>query len=205
MFTMSEENHIVGVKKKLRKHLVPFKQYVEKTVLKSRMDQFYLSGGAIASLIQNHEPRDLDIWCRNKKSMDILLDYITTFDPVMVMDVNSKYREKVGKDGKLITENATTIKCGDVAVQLITKNYGEPKVITDTFDFLHCTPHYDIAADKLYISERQYFACKNKLLLPANANIIYNGEREPKFLERGYKRYEEEIEYEYVEDVLDEG
>jgi hypothetical protein len=100
-----------------------------------------------------------------------------------VADVNEKYSDFIGKDGKMITANSITMKDGN---SFITKYYGDINHVKKHFDFLHCTPHYSLKEEKLYISQRQYDACLNKKLIVNNSKVIKK-HRVIKFKERGYR------------------
>ena len=144
------------------------------------MSDLFLSGGAIASLLQGDEPKDLDIY--SHVSLDglfrtkLIADY---FDDIA--DITDAYGESE-VDGKIITPNAITMKSG---VQFILMQSGTPAQIKKTFDFVHCTPHFSFADNKLYISKKQYDACVNKKLIVNNHTAVRN-RRIEKFKQRGY-------------------
>ena len=146
------------------------------------LDKMFVSGGAIASLLQGERPNDYDVYCKDYNS-------ILTFSKVLqkdhknsIADVNEKYREFFGKDGKMITESAITM---DNKISFITMLAGSPEFVRNTFDYIHCLPYYDIAENKLYISREQYDACVNKVLVVNNAANV-KPYRENKFFKRGY-------------------
>ena len=146
-----------------------------------RMENWYVSGGCIASLLRGETVNDYDVYFKNKETMEHVVALVTT-PPMLfnVADVDEKYREVLGKDGKCITENAVTMSNG---LQFITRHYGED--IRDTFDFVHCMPMYDIYIDKLYISEEQYNCCVHKLLV-VNEEKNVTAKRQQKFMDAGY-------------------
>jgi len=146
---------------------------------------YFVSGGCFASLLQEEEPKDIDIWFFSQFVADRVVELYTK-DPSYMNEVavwDEKYRDVKGHaSGMMITENAVTLKDN---IQLITKNYGEPQEVRQTFDFVHCMPYYDSRNDKLYISREQYNCCVNKCLLVNNrANVMRW--REDKFRKRGY-------------------
>lgn len=147
-------------------------------------DCMFLSGGAIASMIQEQEPKDWDFYFGDFAMMDRMKEHLT--DPVHrqhVADVDPKYLEVYGEDGKMITANAITMKDKSSFITMIA---GSPEQIKGTFDYVHCTPHYSIVEKKLYISPKQYHAAKEKRLIVNNAGSI-KSYREAKFKERGYQ------------------
>lgn len=146
-------------------------------------EQFFVSGGCIASLIQGEMPKDIDIWCRDEDVMAQTIKWYEKIQPHRFMLAEAKYRD-VPVGGKMITENAVTLVEG---IQLIRRKSGEVKEITDTFDFVHCKPYYDLKDDKLYISKEQYDLCKKKKLKVNNMDAYQSSPwRSQKFIARGY-------------------
>lgn len=149
--------------------------------------QIYICGGFIASHLQKQKPKDVDFYFESDDAMDkataILLDPSGKFTH-HIADVDPKYRETIGRDGKMITEWAITMKTGH---SFITKHWGEPKELKSTFDYVHCCAHYEIATDQLFISEAQYLAIVNKRLM-VNNPLTFTNKREEKFLLRGYTK-----------------
>jgi hypothetical protein len=143
---------------------------------------YYVSGGCIASLIQGETPNDYDVYFRDVTLQTLVTDTLAQKFPVAIAEVSEKYREFVGVNGLLITENAMTLKSN---IQLITKHCGEPSVVRQTFDFMHCMPFYDTKDDKLHISQEQLHLIVNKKLKVNNPDSLTRY-REIKFLERGY-------------------
>ena len=145
---------------------------------------FYVSGGAIASLLLSEAPKDFDIYCRNESLVGSLQDALIKNYKDQVKDVDEKYREvecwKV--PGKMVTEKSITMNNN---MSFIVMQHGEPDKIKATFDFLHCTPHYDIAEDKLYISRAQFDSIMGKTLVTNNPSAVTPW-RMSKFIERGW-------------------
>ena len=69
----------------------------------------------------------------------------------------------------------------------ITMIYGKPEDVKRSFDFVHCTPHFHLGTMQLFISERQYRACKDKKLIVNNPDNVKPW-REDKFKSRGYTK-----------------
>ena len=146
-------------------------------------EKVFISGGCIASLLQGDEPKDWDFYFKDETTMNTVKN-ICEKNPLFVMDISEKYREVIGRNGKLITENAVTLTNN---VQFILKHYGTPQEVRNTFDFVHCMPYYDVETDQLFISKMQYDACVSKTLCINNRNSVTPA-RIHKFEERGYQK-----------------
>lgn len=95
-------------------------------------DHVFVSGGAICSLINGEQPNDYDVYCKNELTAKSFSKFFSVqHNQHSVADVNEKYRDFEGTNGKVITENAVTLKSG---LQIITGNYGTPKDVRSTFD-----------------------------------------------------------------------
>lgn len=186
VFSRDETDEILAVKNDIKtyvngtKHLYGWPKNVFHTP-----EHFYISGGAIASMLNKEVPKDFDVYCRDQKAGDAVRELLTLQYTSQIKDVDEKYREvdcwKI--PGKMVTEKSITMNNN---MSFIVMNYGEPSEIKATFDFLHCTPHYDIAEDKLYISRAQYDSIKSKTLLVNNVDRVTRWRIE-KFITRGWK------------------
>lgn len=182
MFTREQQEDI-----KVAKTIIMSKMFVlhgEEYIKKCAMpltNSMFLTGGAIASILQRQEPKDWDIYFTHADAMTTLALQLNSYSN-LVADVDDVYRETYGINGKMITNKAITMKSG---FSFITMQYGSPEDIKSTFDYLHTTPHYDIMRNKLYISPAQYDACVNKKLIVNNKDMIKQYRRE-KFIQRGY-------------------
>lgn len=178
MFTDIEKQIIHKVKDQIQKRFDYFKKtpYYKPEL---PWNKVYLSGGAIASLLQLEEPKDWDFYFEDQDSMVTFSSHLRGCE-LFVADVDSKYGD-YGVNGKMITANAITMDDGN---SFITKFFGEPKNVKRQFDYVHCTPHYQNGT--LYISEKQFDAIVNKKLYVVNPTNV-KPYREAKFLERGYK------------------
>ena len=193
-FTPAEREHVQTVKQTLIRKLydpitgllsVPFSNDNTSFADIARSDLF-LSGGAIASLLQGDEPKDLDIY--SHVSLDGL--FKTKLIDEHFDDIDNAYGESE-VDGKIVTPNVITMKKG---VKFILMQSGTPAQIKKTFDYVHCTPHFSFADNKLYISKKQYDACVNKKLIVNNHTAVSN-RRIEKFKQRGYILQLEQREY----------
>ena len=182
-FTDHEIEHILRVKLTIKNMIQPF---ILKLLLNSTTSglttKMFVSGGVTASLINDEKPNDIDVYFTEYDSMNIITDFIKLKHWDYIKSVSENYREYLGVNGKLITENAITL---DDGVQLITKAYGKPEGIRKTFDFVHCTPYYSLADDKLYISRQQYDAIVKQQLI-TNSSMMPTPGRIEKFKKRGY-------------------
>ena len=148
-------------------------------------NKMYIMGGFIASHLQRQKPKDVDFYFEDDDAMDKAVAILTHPDFAnYIQDVDPKYRETIGRDGKMITEWAITMKTGH---SFITKHWGEPKDVKITFDYVHCCAHYEIATNQLFISEAQYVAATQKKLM-VNNPLTFTNLREEKFLLRGYTK-----------------
>ena len=181
-FNAEESARILMAKQKIQEKLNEFNMTIRK-LGSMHEHSYFLTGGAIGSLLRGEEPNDWDIYFFDEQDAEGIFRLYEK-DPsyeneVAVLD--EKYRD-VENGGKLITENATTLKNG---IQLIRKHYGQPGTIRKTFDFVHCMPYYDSRDKKLYISPEQYDCNVNKKLV-RNNNNLFQPHREDKFLKRGW-------------------
>jgi hypothetical protein len=146
---------------------------------------FFLSGGAIGSLLRRETPNDWDIYFFEQYDAERIFNLYENDDSYknQIKVIDEKYRDATTKDGLLITENATTLKNG---IQFIRKHYGQPADVRATFDFVHCLPYYDSRTKKLYISHEQYNLNMSKKLKVNPSSYKYTSSREQKFLNRGW-------------------
>jgi hypothetical protein len=151
------------------------------SIVGSHYDDMYLTGGAVASLLQGETPKDWDIYFRTEEAQkEVISTFVNSFsDEIAVYD--EKYRDIVTSE-KVITENATSLKNG---IQFITKYNGSPDVVRESFDFVHCKPYFDFRTNQLFISKEQYNLCLNKKLKINNMKSV-TAWRQEKFEKRGY-------------------
>lgn len=142
---------------------------------------FFVSGGCVASLLQGDKPKDWDFYCYREDDLNAVKDFLINHT-AFVAEYDEKYRQFDDRDGKLITENAITLVNG---TQIITREFGTEHEIRKSFDFVHCTPYYDIGLKTLFISRKQYDACVYKRLIVNNDKSV-NSYRIEKFKQRGY-------------------
>lgn len=184
-FTDEEVTRILAVKTKLVERLV---ENFLPTAKKVKCEySFFVSGGCIGSWLRGEEPKDIDVWFFDEKIAAPLIRLYKEDESYKneVAVMNEKYRDIPGHPagGPCITENAITLRN---KIQLITKHYGEPDKVRETFDFIHCKPYFDSRDRKLHISYEQYNLNMNKELRVNNALTVTTW-REQKFKERGWE------------------
>ena len=181
-FSSQEYENIIYVKRQIQAHVAKMKKepWAHEYVLP--WNSMILSGGAIASLLQNVVPNDWDFYFTEELMMTAMKSHLEA-KWEHVKDVDEKYQNVTDPHGKMITTNAITMKDDS---SFITMFAGPTDFIKSTFDYVHCTPHYDMAGDTLYISPKQYRACVDKVLWVNNQKSITT-KRCDKFLKRGYK------------------
>lgn len=189
MFTEAEQIKIKFVKEIIKLETESFlhqlADYFPDSVMHKIVQNIFISGGCITSLIHGEKVNDYDLYFKDEDTMFNIKNLFTNQLKEQIEDVSENYREVLGVDGKLITENAITLKS---RIQLITKHFGEPDNIRKTFDFVHCMPYYDFAVDKLYISRIQYDAIINRKMISQkeNFNHFIGTSRVEKFKKRGF-------------------
>lgn len=183
MFTNEEIDHIIDVKLKIKSKLESVFAGPWSSVYLP-WEKVFLSGGAIASLIQGEEPKDWDFYFEDLYAMGKFYEDIKSNHMSSVKDVDPKYAQFVGQDGKMITANAITMKDMTSFIVMIAM---DPPHVKKTFDYKHCTAHFSLRDDKLYISPEVYRAAKNKKLIVNNQHGLKPW-REEKFLSRGYTK-----------------
>lgn len=179
-FSPEEVERILAAKEHLREKFTA--NVVPTWLTFAPLEYMFVTGGAIASLLQGEDPNDYDVYCKNPMDLSSFVNILTRDFTGNIADVNEKYREFVGKNGKMITENAITM---NNKISFITVTIGEPQQVRWSFDYTHCLPYYEIGQNKLYISRLQYDACVSKIL-DVNNPAAVKSYRESKFLERGY-------------------
>jgi hypothetical protein len=149
------------------------------------VERVYVAGGAVASLIQTGTFKDIDIYFRDQRTAEIVNNQIKTKLHAEIADVSEAYKDAnwIIEKGKMVTANAITMH---TKTSYILCEAGEPDQLRRHFDYVHCMPWYDIANDTLHMSNKQYLACKSKLLIVNNIDAK-RARREAKFLSRGYQ------------------
>ena len=173
---------VIALKKKIKDHLsVGFDNFPDVLRLLFKQDCI-LSGSSISSIYHNEPVKDYDFWLKpgSFSNADAIRKNITEKYPDAILDISSTYGDGIGV-APCVTANAITFKN---KFQLIT--LGDFVSERKNFDFLHCTPYYDLDTDKFYISERQFDAIKRKKLIRHSVTREIHHYRISKFKERGF-------------------
>jgi hypothetical protein len=178
-FTELQTNHIHYVKNEIKVHISKMRS---KPWALLPLNDLILTGGVFASLLQADKPKDWDFYFTNYDSMMRVKELLENEGKSYVKDVDKEYKEVMGVDGKMITANAITM---DDDSSFITMMHGTADAIKKTMDYVHCTPHYSLQLDKLFISPIQYKACVEKILY-VNNPLALKEYRTNKFIKRGY-------------------
>lgn len=182
MFSSIDKLHVLHVKDQIQFNL--YKKMSFLSGFNIYKEDWFLSGGAIGALIRGEEPNDYDIWFENIVVSHHMINLITSTPTILdqVKELTGNYFG-LEVEGKLITPNAITMKNG---LQFITNYQGSPDVVRKNFDFVHCLPYYSLSHKKLYISEQQYMACENKILIPNLPIQKIDQKRIAKFASQGW-------------------
>lgn len=181
----STERHKIGMVK--ADILFKLKNLQEEPWFDSNLpwEKVYLTGGAIASLLQGTQPKDWDFYFVDDDTMHKFEKHLLAYQE-SIADVDPRYGN-YGVNGKMITGNAITMNNG---FSFIIKVFGEPNEVKRSFDYIHCKPHYHLKDGNLYISRKQYDCAVRKELVVNNPSAV-KPYRLHKFLERGYKNVSE--------------
>jgi len=136
-------------------------------------NDWYFAGGCIYSLWNDKEPKDYDIFAKNKKAVKKIKKYF-----------------KLHKDKcNVITKNAISMG----KYQFVIKHIGEPEIEVKKFDFKH---------NMFFCDNRGLKTVSNWAFLDSN-NLVFNTERArnvlniisriPKFIDRGMEISQSEI------------
>lgn len=139
-----------------------------------------ITGGCISSLYHGEAVNDIDLYAKTKPQCDAVKKII--IDTKKNLIKSSEVYNLEDKPEPLITANAITLNND---VQFVHMNTADE--CKRNFDFIHCMPWFDISQQKLYISEAQYYAIRDKKLIK---NPQYNREvksqRIDKYIKRGW-------------------
>ena len=175
----------ISLKKKVREHLnLAFDNFPDVLRLLLKKDCI-LSGSSISSIYHNEQPKDYDFWLKDYafKTAEALKANIVERYSSAILDIADNYGQPGAKGAPVpcVTPNAITFK-NKFQLIFIGDYHSERK----NFDFLHCTPYYDLNTDKFYISERQYYAIRDKKLIIHSKTRTLSDYRIQKFMSRGW-------------------
>lgn len=183
-FSNEDVIKIGAIKRLIRNRLELFDDQLPKHVTQYLKDGI-ITGGAFASLWHHEEPKDWDFYFSDSNMMSNFqaLVYNTSPNSMMMDHVKDAgpYFKQTQIDGKLVTANAVTFKCGLQMITMATANHRK------YFDFIHCMPFYDYNKDELRISPQQLDSIKRKQIIK---NPNFQGTPKPfrveKYLDRGW-------------------
>lgn len=176
---------VIALKKKIKAHLDgAYDKFPDVLRLLFQKDCI-LSGSSISSIYHNETVKDYDFWLKPGpfSNADAIRKNIIEQFTDIILDISANYGQPGAKGAPelCVTANAITFKN---KFQLIT--LGDYHSERKNFDFLHCTPYYDLDADKFYISERQFDAIKRKKLIRHSETAEIQKYRIEKFKQRGF-------------------
>ena len=149
-------------------------------------DNCVISGGCISSILLGTRVNDIDIYCKNTSKVTDIAQFLKSHSDLVKEIDNTKYADTAATylSGplKMITDNAITLKNDVQFITFMSEEEGARK----NFDFVHCTPYYDILTNKLYISEAQLQAIKSMKLVPNKDVNTITIKRLEKFKARGW-------------------
>lgn len=144
-------------------------------------DHCYISGGISASVFHGKPVNDIDVFFSVSSSCSefIQKQFFELLETNYKNDIADSHSYSwMNVDGKVITENAITLKN---YIQLI--HYKHQR---NMFDFIHCMPYYKPSADEYYISRNQYDSIANKKIILRDEKCRPASSRLHKYLKRGW-------------------
>lgn len=142
------------------------------------LNHAYIVGGSIASILQQQEPRDYDIYFIDEAS-------VKKFEKLKHnLYMKHKYKSKQADTYQLTLKGDKPTK--KVEIQFITKYSGLPLEVIKRFDFVHCMNYY-IPKTKEHFLYSLNTVLTKELVFNKNAAYPINAlKRISKFLLRGY-------------------
>ena len=130
----------------------------------SLLENAFIAGGAIRSIMEKEAPSDYDIFLKN----DSLVD-------------------RIRGSGVFTSENAVTFYCNEHKIQVITNEFGKPSKIVGEFDFTMNMNYYCPVQKRIVITHPVDVFNRTLRINPKCRNKVGTLVRIHKFLERGYK------------------
>ena len=203
-FSESDKTRILRLKSSIASYYNLQMKKIGDRVLESLFyDNCVISGGCISSIFHDEPVQDIDLYAKNTKGLHIVKDYIINSNKNIKavesyeLDENG-VKVNTGSSYTLVTQNAVTLTNDVQFIYMDTWDNCKKK-----FDFVHCTPHYDLSTQKLYISESQFNAIKEKKLMPTG-KVEIKQKRLEKYQKRGWGLYDIElkaVEYNWADGV----
>ena len=187
-FTESDKTKILRLKSAIASYYtLQMKKIGDKQLESYFFSNGIIAGGCISSLFHDEPVNDIDVYAKDAYSMAMIKDHIL----LKGKNIKSFARYEFDSDGNkvivdvdkpipAVTDNAVTLTNDVQFIYMHTWDRAQA-----SFDFIHCMPYYDIGSQRLYISEAQYNAIKNKILIP-NGSQTSTARRLKKYTERGW-------------------
>ena len=167
------------------------------------INDFFITGGFIASLINHDSFGDIDVYFHEAKVARFWQCFFKDIEerklPLPINTLNfgrfdlskviriDKVSDYPVKGNIVLSEKAATLTAHDgMRIQFIFCMSGSPDVVTNKFDMVHCCGHYDYVPDKFGISPLIYHAIKHKKLYATPGRDCVDLARMKKYVERGY-------------------
>lgn len=189
------------IKKRINKKLKSFADSFFSTCTKTHttfMQNAFVSGGAISSLLLNEKVNDYDIYLRTKTACEEVAQFAINYlnqkhrksytlnisDERIKLVINSSVDKFNSGDVSAISPNAISFKDD---IQIITRFFGEPAEVHKNYDFVHCTNYYSLWNNSLELNDRALVSLLEK-------DLKYVGSKYPvcsimrlrKYLSRGF-------------------
>lgn len=184
-FTESDKTRILRLKSSISSYYnLQMKKIGDRHLEALFYENCVISGGCISSLFHDEAVKDIDLYPKTAKALQLIKDYIINSDKniksVDAYDIDDPSNPQPKEQFKLITQNAVTLTNDVQYIYMDTWDNCKKK-----FDFVHCMPYYDLNTQKLFISEKQYDSIKNKQLIPTGCTEIKDKRRD-KYIQRGW-------------------
>jgi hypothetical protein len=112
----------------------------------------FVAGGCFNSLYHKEQPKDFDIYFKNKKAKDDFNKYLVGNKHLFTRLITNNSLIK-----QTTTKNATTFMLKNFyIIQFITRWTGDVDKIISKFDFLHTQIYYDIKTKKSNFEEKRF-------------------------------------------------
>jgi hypothetical protein len=188
-FTANDKTKILRLKSSIASYYnLTMKKIGDRHLESLFYENCVISGGCISSLFHDEAVKDIDLYPKSSKALQLIKDYIVLSDKniksVDAYDIDDPSNPQPKKQFKLVTDNAVTLTNDVQFIYMDTWDNCKKK-----FDFLHCTPHYELLTQKLYISESQFRAIQNRQLIPTGYTEIKQ-RRQEKYIKRGWRLQE---------------
>jgi hypothetical protein len=189
MFTEEQKLKIITLKSSIASYYnLQMKKIGDRKLEALFYEHCVISGGCISSLFHDEPVNDIDLYAKTNAGLLIVKEYIINCSKniknseTYKLDDDGVTHIKVSTNTPLITPNAVTLTND---VQFIYIDTWEK--CKTSFDYLHCTPHYDLSTQKLFMSEAQYDCIVGKHLVERIPQVLIKHHRYTKYYSRGWR------------------